>query len=553
MSDEQKQYAPPAVVRIPAQLAGQTRVVGAIRLSRYTDASTSPEVQEEMVSDVQRRIGGAFVGWAVDTDISALKTTPWERPQLCHWLDRPAEWDAMVWQRMDRAVRSMADMADLGRYAKEHGKRLIFASGPGGAMLELDFSSPMSELIMLILAFAAQLEGQTIMERNRGAAAYLQAIGRWPGGTLPYGFYPVKRVFPDGREGWWLALHRTEDDPTTSTADIRLQMVQWAIDGKGYSEIHQRTLESGAITPANFRAMLAGRPLDPTSQWRVTSVREMLLSQTMRGYLLKKDGTVVRMADGSPVMQGEVMTDDETWHALDVALKQIQGSTTPRRQDGNDLLGVLVCHHCAGNLTINWAHEKKGGRGKKAKPTGRKIYSFRCDGEYHAEGVPGVTVQVDPSLEFVDSEFLRVFGDLERTRVVQMGGVDHRAEIKELEGDCRELAGRMASLRGVAADVVQAQLQARSDRLAELSATPFEPPRTEVVPMGVTWGADYVKADRRGKLKILLAAGVRVVANPPAGWRRPVSERLIFTAGTGGFADPVAARLAEIEAEEATP
>ncbi|CAM5388920.1 Recombinase domain-containing protein OS=Streptomyces microflavus OX=1919 GN=Smic_81450 PE=4 SV=1 [Streptomyces microflavus] len=143
------------------------RIVGAVRISRYTDASTSPEVQEETVTATGARVGGEFVGWARDLDISALKTTPWEREELRHWLDRPDEWDVMIWQRMDRAVRSMADMADLGRYA-EHGKRLIFASGPGGDKLELDFSSPMSELIMLILAFAAQLEGQTIMERNQG-------------------------------------------------------------------------------------------------------------------------------------------------------------------------------------------------------------------------------------------------------------------------------------------------------------------------------------------------------------------------------------------------
>lgn len=117
--------------------------------------------------------------------MSALKTTPWERTELRYWLDRPDEWDVIIWQRMDRAVRSMADMADLGRYAKKHRERLIFASGPGGGMLELDFTSIMSEFMMMFLAFAAQLEGQTIMERNQGAAAYLQQIGRWPGGSMP--------------------------------------------------------------------------------------------------------------------------------------------------------------------------------------------------------------------------------------------------------------------------------------------------------------------------------------------------------------------------------
>ncbi|OIJ90891.1 hypothetical protein BIV24_17075 [Streptomyces colonosanans] len=340
--------------------------MGSVRLSKYTDASTSPEVQTEFIYEGARAIGGEVVGWANDTDISALKTTPWEREQLRYWLDNPAEWDAMIFQRMDRAVRSMGDMADLGRYAKKHGKRLIFASGPGGGRLELDFSSPMSELIMLILAFAAQLEGQTIMERNKGAAAHLQSLGRWAGGIIPYGTIPVRKTFSDGNEGWWLGR-----DVDTTWQHV-MEMVALAIEGKGYAAIRDHLTEIKAITPKNHRARLATPPRDrdPESKWNDTTIRDILRSQFLRGYQVREDGTVVRDAQGSPVKAGEALVDDDTWYKLQTALADLSrpDAGRPKRKDGHPLLGVLQCEHCDVNAYHHWVISRK-----KLRPYGRAI------------------------------------------------------------------------------------------------------------------------------------------------------------------------------------
>jgi DNA invertase Pin-like site-specific DNA recombinase len=336
---------------------GRLRVVGAIRLSKYTDVSTSPEVQTEFIYEGAGAVGGELVGWANDTDISALKTTPWEREQLRYWLDRPEEWDAMIWQRMDRAVRSMADMADLGRYAKKHGKRLLFASGPGGGRLELDFSSPMSELIMLILAFAAQLEGQTIMERNKGAAAHLQSLGRWAGGIIPYGTIPVRKTFSDGNEGWWLGR-----DVDTTWKHV-MEMVEMALEGQGYAAIRDYFRAEKIITPKNHRARLATPPrdFDPNSQWSDTTIRDILRSQTLRGYQVKENGSVVRDADGNPVRAGEAQVDDDTWFQLQAKLDELSDpfAAATRRKDGNPLLGVLKCEHCGRNNSHHWHVSRK--------------------------------------------------------------------------------------------------------------------------------------------------------------------------------------------------
>lgn len=530
---------------VPATFRGRLRVVGAIRLSRHTDASTSPEVQEEMIHRVNARLGGEIVGWARDVDTSALKTTPWDREELAYWLNRPEEWDVMVWQRMDRAVRSMADMADLGRFAKQHGKRLIFAAGPGGAELELDFTSPMSELIMLILAFAAQLEGQTIMERNQGAAAHLQSLGRWPGGVVPYGWIPKRRTFSDGNEGWWLYLH-TATDPNQSTSDIRREMVARAIAGSSYSEIQRWLERRGAITPKNFRAMLADPPRDPDpkSRWNITVVQDMLQSETMRGRIVKRDGTTVRQPDGSPVLQGEPLIDDDTWYSLQEALKRLENGAggVPRRKDAHPLLGVLVCDICDANLYLSWYVEKEGRRKGATEGSGQKKEVFRCNAVKHAPGVPGQSIHADPVLEWVEEQFLAHMGPWRRTQVIRIPGVDHRQEIEELSADIEELSARLSSLRGRAADAVAGQLQGLSDRLEELEKTPVMPAQEKVVELDTTWADDWRAADDwQARRRMLADAGVRVRVIPPPRWRAPVEERLSFEIGS--HVDPEADAL----------
>ncbi|MFI6655496.1 recombinase family protein [Streptomyces sp. NPDC050523] len=503
-------------VRTGAALAAHhaPRVVGAIRLSRYHDSTTSPEVQEEMITLAAHRIRGVLVGWAKDIDVSALKTSPWEREELLYWLERPDEWDVLIWQRMDRAVRSMADMANLGRFAKQHGKRLIFASGPGGDMLELDFGSAMSELIMLILAFAAQLEGQTIVERNQGAAARLQSLGRWAGGPVPYGFEPERKVFPDGNEGWWLGEHR-------ETADIRRAAVARAIAGKSFNEITDWLNSSDAVTPTNHRARLAGRSEDPESVWMPTTVRSMLMSGLNRGHLVTRDGTTVRNSDGSPVLQGVALINDETWRELQEALKSraVEALQAPRRRDAHELLGILVCHACGHNMHTAYRTEHDGTRSAV----------FRCNNPRHGKETPKPTVTRATTVEWVHSEFVRRFGFMRRTQIVRTPGVDHRAEIAELEANLDELGARLPAMRGAAADVVMGQMNGIAGRLEELKAAPVEPPRMQEVELDTTWGDGFRDAENdEERRQIMLSMYVKVTVQPPTGWRRPVEERLTF-------------------------
>lgn len=109
------------------------RAVGAIRLSVLTDETTSPARQRE-ADESAAAILGAEIGdrWAEDLDVSASKTSPFERPELSKWLESPDDYDMVIWWRLDRAVRSMADMHALATWARTHRKMLVFAEGPAG-------------------------------------------------------------------------------------------------------------------------------------------------------------------------------------------------------------------------------------------------------------------------------------------------------------------------------------------------------------------------------------------------------------------------------------
>jgi hypothetical protein len=71
------------------------RAVIVVRLSRVTDATTSPERQLKTCRDLCRQRGYEVMGIAEDLDVSAGSTSPFDRPQLGDWLtNRLGEFDA---------------------------------------------------------------------------------------------------------------------------------------------------------------------------------------------------------------------------------------------------------------------------------------------------------------------------------------------------------------------------------------------------------------------------------------------------------------------------
>jgi hypothetical protein len=246
----------------------------------------------------------------------------------------------------------------------------------------------------------------------------------------------------------------------------------------------------------------------------------MLMSGLNRGHLVTRDGTTVRNADGSPVLQGVALINDETWRTLQEALKSraVEALKAPRRRDAHELLGILVCHSCGANMHTAYRTEHDGTRAAV----------FRCNSVRHDKGVPKPTVTKATTVEWVHAEFVRRFGFMRRTQEIRTPGVDHRPEIAELMANLEELGERLPSMRGAAATVVAGQMNGIAARMAELQELPVEAPRVQVVELDTTWGDGFREATDEERRQIMLSMNIRVTVWPPTGWRRPVEERLTF-------------------------
>jgi DNA invertase Pin-like site-specific DNA recombinase len=503
------------------------RVLGARRLSRVRDNSTSFERQGLAIVGVTESIGGTLLPeFADDPDVSAAKVAPQDRPGLGPWLGRPDEYDVIAWWRLDRAVRSMRDMSWLGGWARDHGKRLIFAEGPGGGKLELDMTSPVSELLMMVFAFAAQMEVLAIQERTAGSSEYLRSVGRWGGGRVPFGRQPVPH--PTEKDGWWLGRH---DD----TADIITEMVRLVLDGKSYHTVSAwLNHKHPGVTPANHRQMMATPPrdIDPALRWNPGMVSAILRQPILRGWSTS-GGKAVRDETGEPVLVGTPLVDDDQWRALQAEMASRE-TEERNKSDAHPLLGVLFCGSCGGKLYQGWL--SPGPNRKVAKR------QYRCAAKAHGRVcAKPAYVTAEPVDEFVEERFLSHYGRARLVEVITIPGVDHRAEISELRADIESLAAQLAGLRGAAADAVGRQIQGRSDKLERLEREPVVPARTETVPTGETYGDAWRRmtaaGDIDGRRSMLVDLGVRVTVGETYRGSRDVRGRLRFDVETPGHVD----------------
>ncbi|MER5477046.1 recombinase family protein [Streptomyces sp. NPDC002734] len=521
----------------------QVRALSAIRLSVRTDETTSPSRQRAANSKEAARRGAVIVGEAEDLDVSATKTTPFDRPELGAWLERPDDFDMIIWWRMDRAVRSMADMAELGRWAKQHGKLLVFAEGPGGTPMDLDMRtvSPVSELITTLLAFSAQMESTAIRERVTGAMAALRSQGRYGGGLVPFGYEKVPN--PEG-PGFKLA-------PDPEAVKILTRIVKAVLDGESLCSLAYALNESGTPVPRDYQAVKAGR--EPGGmrggrshdrfRWTSGTLSKVLRTPALMGHRVHQ-GKTVRDCDGSPVLIGEPVLTQEEYQVLQDALS----ARTPRNGKGRKgtnalLLGVVRCAGCGGNMYLS---KRVGGMDYVCRATSRGI---RC---------PAVSgMRADWLEQYVTDEFLGRMGEVVMTKVITRKGYDPRPELREVEGELRALYADRDMRRSKTGRMVWEDEVAALERRAEaLEATPRQESRTEVVETGETYASFWNRHDTLGRRQLLLDAKVQVTVakgRPGGGPERlkgPDTKRLAFT--IGAQVEPLTARVADHEVEAHT-
>lgn len=331
------------------------RALEAIRVSRYRaqqkDAqnTVSPDVQKRLVHNYREDQGWEFAGRAEDLDISAFKVGPFERPDLGQWLNfRVNEFDVIIWPRLDRAIRNMADMANLAAWAKTHQKTLVFVKGPGGAPLVLDLAADaLAEFIVMIYAWAAQAEAQADSERVTETNIFMRMVGRYRGGWTPMGYRPTTN--PRGH-GYIL-----EHDP--EHIDYVKTMVNMARNLKGPSAIADWLNAKGVLTSRDIMRKRRGQPIKGL-KWNHTLVLSVLRSRALCG-LTEYKGDIVYGDDAEPLRFGPPIIDDDEWAKLQTALDQMSRPKNRQRNDSPWQVGVSVCGICGKPLHTRRQRNRK--------------------------------------------------------------------------------------------------------------------------------------------------------------------------------------------------
>ncbi|MFE6099770.1 recombinase family protein [Streptomyces laurentii] len=520
------------------------RGVRCVRLSVLTDETTSPERQREAGNIAASALGinfgeGDALREAVDLDVSASKVSPFDRPELGKWLARPDEFDALVWWRFDRAIRSMSDMHDLAKWARTHRKMLIFAEGVG--RLVFDFRNPMdpmAEFQMMMLAFAAQVEAQSISDRVTGAMAAIRKMPlRWRGGGRPaYGYMPAPMPKEHGGVGWTLV-----PDPDAVTVIERI--VRELLEGRTVSAIAVGLNTDSIPSPRDHWAVKNGRTTGGKTgglkgntkdafNWNPAVITRLLRNETLIGWKMHK-GQPVRDAEGTPVMQTEspILTRAE-FDRIGAVLDS-RSIDNPIRSDTNALLlRVIHCDHCGGRMYLS---KQEGQRG-----------NYKCNS--HARGTlcdAPSNIRADWADEYVETEFLRLAGSIQTSTVVVIPGYDPEPELLATQA---EYAAHLEEKGQQKSRAALAEWEKRRDaldtRMAHLESLEKTEPRREVTPTGRTFADEWAEKDTAGRRAMLIEAGARldVRRGTRGGWRTLDIRRVDFT--MSGELDPAAEAIA---------
>ncbi|MFK4689825.1 recombinase family protein [Streptomyces pristinaespiralis] len=528
--------------------ANALRGVSALRLSVLTDETTSPERQRAANQAAAASLGIDLADReAVDLGVSASKTTPFERPELGAWLRRPDEFDALVFWRFDRAVRSMDDMHELAKWARESRKMIVFAEGPGG-LLVLDFRNPldpMAQLMVTLFAFAAQMEAQAIRERVTSAQAAMRVMPlRWRGSRPPYGYMPA----PLEGGGWTLV----QDPEAVAVLERIIRELMGdpgkGVPGKSLAAIARDLNADGIPSSRDYWSLKKGRETGGKTggragetvvrgrfSWRHGAIKELLTSERLLGWKTQANNPV-RDSEGAPVMAtAEPILTREEFDAIGAVLAE--RSVDNKKSDRVDTVALLLrVIHCEGCGQRMYLHQPS----PNSKSTS-KTHTYKCGANIrgHKCDAPSI-IKREWADEYAEREFLRMVGALEVTHTRTIPGYDPQPEIAatlaEFE-DHQAQQGRHKSVHAKAA--WQRHADALDARLAELEARERVEPRTEEIGTGKTYCDLWAEADTAGRRKLLQEAGayLSVKRSTRGGWRKLDERRVSFDVRHPFFAE----------------
>lgn len=427
-----------------------------VRLSRVTDATTSPERQLQTCQELCAQRGYEVVGIAEDLDVSGA-VNPFDRrkrPNLARWLaDEEKPFDVIVAYRVDRLTRSIRHLQELVHWADDHKKLVVSATEA-----HFDTTSPFAAVVIALMGTVAQMELDAIRERTASAARYNLRAGKYRGSLPPWGYLPEKI------DGDWRLV------PDPDQVKVIHEVTRRVIDGEPLQRIAHELTRRGVLTPKDHFARHRGRPVAGL-EWSVTPLKRALLSETLLGYAVSK-GAVIRQDDGSPVVRSEPILSRKDFQALRVELTSRSQRGEPTTRSTALLLRVIYCGVCGRPV-----YKFNGG-------SHSKYPRYRCSSMTKATRCGNTTIPTDRPDSLVEKTVLSLLGDSEHLERVWDSGSDNSSELASINDELTDLVSQIGT---PAFRTGTPQRDALDTRIAGLAARQELLSAEEIKPAGWTW------------------------------------------------------------------
>lgn len=467
-------------------------IVGA-RVSTFVEGKESQVTQRTKGTAYAAAMGWPVVGTFQDIDVSAIKRSPWDRPDLRVWLtDRADDWEALIFAKTDRVFRSASDCVKLAEWCKQRSKILVLVDDG----IKLDYFHPdteqdafagaMSRVFLILASVFAEIEGQRFVQRAHDRVTQYRHQPRWAYGLPPFGFTVVDRP-----EGGKALGHDSE------AQQVLHDIADSLIGGDSLTNIASRLNANGVLSPADSRRHAAGKPTTGC-RWSVNRVRTVLTNPATQG-VKTAAGKPVLDADGNPVLVGPPSFDPETWHRIQDAIQQRSMSGRSRTHSVNPLLGVAKCGECGRNMRYCRSTTRAG-----------KTHKYYICGAT-PRACTRVLVKADEAERAVTSVFLFVHRHRwVKTRIWQSGS-DHSIELEQTTRTIEALrSDRALGLFPTDADqeIFRTQIGALIAKRDALASQPTVKAGWVEVDTEDTYGDVWPDATVEDRRKLLTDAGV---------------------------------------------
>lgn len=338
-----------------------------LRLSKYH--KDKADAIERQRIDLTRKLaaegGWTVMGEYIDNDSASSSAARTRKGWRQLNLDiKAGQVPALAFWKLDRTNRIAAKIMEWIAQCQQAGVYLVSHQDSAS---ELNTATAGAKLVTGIKALLAEVETDTMSERQLASKRHLAEAGFVHGGTAPLGWMAGPRVVDEaGRTGVRLVPHPVEHPALRDAVDMVLA-------GKSLVQIGRYWQDHYGITTAKggpvYEATIYRSLVSP----RMIGYRMRQVPEHQRGVKIDLLDYIARDAAGEPVIAQEPVCDRATWLRVRRLLEQAKTSKARRPWGSHEwlLTGLLHCQ-CGERL---YGHQKY-----RMKASGERVpaFAYRC-------------------------------------------------------------------------------------------------------------------------------------------------------------------------------